>query len=245
MTSRLELRHEFDTQYPGENWDGECAGVAYFVCRVTGTVKRAYPSATDARLASVIVSTDPAAAPASAFHHWSYRATIGGITKDWGHVAAAFGDGWALMSNPDATDEHWGIALGVTRVADWTARRRGIVTYLGWSHTYGVNTANIEGEEMLSNEDLVAIGNAVWGNKGGPTAPLIINGATGGTEYPATTLGHMQRRVRDEVIKPALDQLRKDLTGPSQIDYDKLASALARQGIAAAVADELAARLKS
>ncbi|WP_294947701.1 hypothetical protein [uncultured Microbacterium sp.] len=138
-----DLHNRLQIDYPHENWDGECAGVCYYVCRVTGTVRRAYASATDARRASVIVSTDPNAAPAGAFHHWSYRATINGITKDWGHVAASFGGGWALMSNPEAWDEQWGIALGVTHVSDWTARRRGIVTYLGWSHTYGENTASI------------------------------------------------------------------------------------------------------
>ena len=51
--------------------------------------------------------------------------------------------------------------------------------------------------------------------------------------------------VAEKVVKPAIDQLRKDLTGPAQIDYDKLAAALAKQGIAASVADELAQRLKS
>lgn len=138
-----DLRTAFRDDYPDENWDGECAGVCYYVCRKTGTVTRAYPSATAARMASVIVSTDPKAAPAGAFHFWSYFDRIEGVYKDWGHTGASLGNGWALMSNPEAWDDQWGIALGVTHVADWTARRRGIVTYLGWSHTYGENTANI------------------------------------------------------------------------------------------------------
>ncbi|AXA97578.1 hypothetical protein CEP17_14770 [Microbacterium sp. PM5] len=129
--------------YPTENWDGGCAGFAYLVCRLTGTVRRAYPSATDARLASQIVSADMSAAPAGAFHHWSYFARLSGVYKDWGHVALAIGDGRAVMTNPEADEWDWGICLGETDVASWTARRRGIVAYVGWSYTYGENTATI------------------------------------------------------------------------------------------------------
>ncbi|MFM9745451.1 hypothetical protein ACKI2C_48700, partial [Streptomyces brasiliscabiei] len=43
----------------------------------------------------------------------------------------------------EAGEWDWGVCLGETDVASWTARRRGIVTYLGWSHTYGANTASI------------------------------------------------------------------------------------------------------
>lgn len=144
--NRDELRNDVRAEYPDENWDTECAGFAYLVCRLSGTVRRAYASATDARNASRIVSTDMAAAPAGAFHHWSYRARLNGVYKDWGHVAAALGGGRAVMTNPESTEWDWGICLGETDVAAWTARRRGIVTYLGWSYTYGENTANITTE---------------------------------------------------------------------------------------------------
>ncbi len=107
-----------------------------------------------------------------------------------------------------------------------------------------VNRNEVVGEEMLNDDDLIKISNAVWGHRGGGTAPLIINGSNGGTEYPATTLGFMQRRIRDEVVAPAINSLRNELKSNVQIDYDQLASALARQGIAQAVADVLAERLK-
>lgn len=107
-----------------------------------------------------------------------------------------------------------------------------------------VNRNEVVGEEMLNDDDLIKIGNAVWGHRGGGTAPLIINGANGGTEYPATTLGFMQRRIRDEVVAPAINSLRNELRNNVEIDYDKLAAALARQNIAQAVADVLAERLK-
>jgi len=141
--NRDELRNDVRAEYPDENWDTECAGFAYLVCRLSGTVRRAYASATDARNASQIVSTDMAAAPAGAFHHWSYWARLNGVYKDWGHVAAALGGGRAVMTNPEWNEWDWGICLGETDVAAWTARRRGIVTYMGWSYTYGENTANI------------------------------------------------------------------------------------------------------
>lgn len=138
-----ELRDAVQRAYPGENWDTLCAGFAYLCCRLSGSVRRAYASATDARSASTIVSTDIAAAPAGAFHHWSYFARLGGVYKDWGHVGMSLGEGRAVMTNPEHDEWDWGVCLGVTDVAAWSARRRGIVTYQGWSYTYGENTANI------------------------------------------------------------------------------------------------------
>ncbi|WP_336632850.1 MULTISPECIES: hypothetical protein [unclassified Microbacterium] len=138
-----DLRTAVARAYPDENWDTLCAGFAYLCCRLSGTVRRAYPSATDARLASQIVSTDPATAPAGAFHHWSYWTRLGGVYQDWGHVGMALGGGRCVMTNPEAGEWDWGVCLGETDVASWTARRRGIVTYAGWSHTYGANTATI------------------------------------------------------------------------------------------------------
>lgn len=145
-----DLRLDVRAAYPDENWDTQCAGFAYLSCRLSGTTRRAYASATDARLASEIVSADMAAAPAGAFHHWSYFARLGGVYKDWGHVALAVGDGRAVMTNPEATEWDWGICLGETDIASWTARRRGIVTYVGWSYTYGENTANITTTETAA-----------------------------------------------------------------------------------------------
>ena len=138
-----ELKARVQRDYPGAQWHNECAGFAYYVCRVTGKVVRAYASATAARLASTIVSTDPDAAPAGAFHFWSYPGWVDGVYADWGHVAPAIGSGWAAMTDPEDSEADWGNDLGVSHVASWTANRRGIVTYLGWSYTYGANTATI------------------------------------------------------------------------------------------------------
>lgn len=146
MSTLEQLHAAFDREYPVHNWDEECAGAAYFCCRQTGSVTRVYASATAARMASHIVSTDPATAPAGAFHFWSYPARINGVYLDWGHVAMSVGGGRGLMSNPEWNEWDWGICLGVTEIAAWTARRRGIVTYLGWSYTYGENTAVITGQ---------------------------------------------------------------------------------------------------
>ena len=138
-----ELKARVHADYPDEEWHNECAGFAYYVCRVTGTVRRAYPSATAARLASTIVSRDVAAAPPGAIHFWEYWATIGGVRADWGHVAVSLGGGLAAMSDPEDWEATWGNDLGVTDVVAWTTRRRGVVTYLGWARSYGENTANI------------------------------------------------------------------------------------------------------
>lgn len=118
----------------------------YQVCVATGDAVQAYPTATAAREASQIVSRDVTKAPAGAFHFWDYWTTIGGRYANYGHVGVELGGGFALMSNPEATDPQWGLVLGVTDVAAWTARRKGIVTYRGWARTYGRNTATITTE---------------------------------------------------------------------------------------------------
>lgn len=138
-----ELRARVQADYPDEPWHNECAGWAYYVCRVTGTVRRAYPSATAGRDASVIVSRDVAKAPAGAFHFWEYWATIGGVYANWGHVAPSLGDGRAVMTDPEDWEATWGRDLGITDVVSWTRNRTGKVTYLGWARTYGENTAYI------------------------------------------------------------------------------------------------------
>ncbi|WP_298742277.1 hypothetical protein [uncultured Microbacterium sp.] len=141
--NRSQLRAWFARVHPGWNWDNRCAGAMYQVCVATGTAVQAYPTATAAREASQIVSRDVTKAPAGAFHFWDYWTTIGGRYANYGHVGVELGDGLVLMSNPEATDPQWGIVLGVTDIARWTARRKGIVTYRGWANTYGRNTARI------------------------------------------------------------------------------------------------------
>lgn len=155
-----QLRAWFEKNHAGWNWDQRCAGAAYQVCVATGTTVEKYGTATAARMASTIVSRDVNAAPPGAFHFWEYWTTISGRRQNYGHVAASLGSGWALMSNPEAWDDQWGIVLGVTDVASWTARRRGIVTYLGWARTYGRNTANIiSGQTAGSEDDMGTIDN--------------------------------------------------------------------------------------
>ena len=122
------LRARVSRDYPNEPWHNQCAGFVYYVCRVTGTVRQSYATATAARRASVLVSADPAIAPASAIHFWSYFTTIGGVYGDYGHTAVSLGGGRAVMTDPEDSEATWGRDLGVTDVAAWTRNRRGIVT---------------------------------------------------------------------------------------------------------------------
>lgn len=152
-----ELRNWFAAEHAGWNWDNRCAGAAYQTCVATGRAVQPYPTATAARNASLIGSRDVSKAPPGAFHFWEYWATLGGVYANYGHVACELGGGWALMSNPEAWDEQWGIALGVANVIEWTRRRSGIVTYLGWSTTYGANSVNISGGGAAGSENDMAL----------------------------------------------------------------------------------------
>jgi hypothetical protein len=138
-----ELRAAIARAYPHEDWHNQCAGLAYLVCRLTGEVVQPYGSATDAARASHIESSDADRCPPGGFHFWSYVTTIGGHRADYGHVAVSLGGAVALMTDPEDHEATWGRELGVTNVHTWTRNRAGIVTYLGWSRTYGRNRATI------------------------------------------------------------------------------------------------------
>lgn len=83
------------------------------------------PSAIDAYGKSTVVSFDVYNAPSGAFHWWD----IG----EYGHVAMATDNGWAMMASCRVT-ESWGDCIGVTDVTSYTANTG--ATYLGWSYDY-------------------------------------------------------------------------------------------------------------
>lgn len=60
MATPAALRTLVQQAYPAANWDGECAGFAYLCCRLTGTVRLAYPSATAVRGDEMTRTVSPA-----------------------------------------------------------------------------------------------------------------------------------------------------------------------------------------
>ncbi|MCA0377880.1 MAG: hypothetical protein LCH36_00365 [Actinobacteria bacterium] len=122
--------------YPRRDWNQWCQALVWnVVWHVLGVPENAlyppYPSATAARLASRIESTDPLRAPAGAIHYWKHPAD--------GHVGVSLGAGLVLMTGtPEALGAGatmLGTNYGTTTVAAYTAARRN--TYIGWSLTNG------------------------------------------------------------------------------------------------------------
>lgn len=114
---------------PGKDWRGWCQLVAWYAVRLTGTAREdmvTYGMASDAYRASRIVSYDPDAAPAGAFHYWANP-------HPEGHVAVALGNGECLM----ASGLIGGDGLGVIGVREYT--RLSGNPYLGWANTNGAN----------------------------------------------------------------------------------------------------------
>jgi hypothetical protein len=83
------------------------------------------PSAIECYHKSTIISFDVGSAPSGAFHWWD----IG----EYGHVAMATDNGWALMASCRVA-ESWGDCIGVTPVEPYTASTG--AKYLGWSYDY-------------------------------------------------------------------------------------------------------------
>jgi hypothetical protein len=83
------------------------------------------PSAIDAYHKSTVVSHDVGSAPSGAFHWWD----IG----QYGHVAMATENGWAMMASCHIT-ESWGDCIGTTPVNTYSSTTG--AKYLGWSYDY-------------------------------------------------------------------------------------------------------------
>ena len=90
-----------------------------------GNLPSPCPSAIECYHKSTIISHDVASAPSGAFHWWD----IG----QYGHVAMATDNGWAMMASCHIT-QSWGDCIGVTPVSTYTATTG--AKYLGWSYDY-------------------------------------------------------------------------------------------------------------
>lgn len=133
-----EISAWLNNTYPTRDWDQQCQRLIWNVIyRVMGYTSdsqmHTYPTATAARLASRIESTNALTAPAGAMHWWRNPAE--------GHVAVELGDGRVLMTGtPDALGAG-GVMLGknygTTTVAAYTKAKGN--PYLGWSRTNGAN----------------------------------------------------------------------------------------------------------
>ncbi len=124
--------------YPNRDYDQQCQrlvwNVIYYVMGYTSDSQmHTYATATAARLASRIESTDALAAPVGAIHYWRNPAE--------GHVGVSLGGGKVLMTGTQSALGEGGRLLGsnygVTTVSAYT-RRMGN-PYLGWALTNGAN----------------------------------------------------------------------------------------------------------
>jgi hypothetical protein len=112
------------------NWNQYCQALMYQLCKRFGMAPVVYPTANAARAASKIVGTDPAKAPAGAFHYW----TIGSA----GHVAYGLGGTRVLMGSKHVVTK-WATNVGVTTVAAYS--KASGAKYVGWALTNGKNDA--------------------------------------------------------------------------------------------------------
>lgn len=137
-----ELAAWLNETYPDRDWDQQCQRLVWnAVWKLSGVRESQmanYATATAARIASNIVSTDPAAAPVGAIHYWRNPAE--------GHVGISLGGGRVLMTGTARALGEGGVLLGtnygVTTVAAYTKARGN--PYLGWARTNGANPSIID-----------------------------------------------------------------------------------------------------
>lgn len=133
--------------YPTRDWNQRCQqlvwNVIHYAAGVPEGEMETYPTATAARLASTIESTDASAAPVGAIHYWKNPAE--------GHVGVSLGGERVLMTGtPYALGEggqQAGTNYGITTVSAYT-RRMGN-PYLGWSRRNGRNASIITDKKPL------------------------------------------------------------------------------------------------
>lgn len=142
-----DLASEINRRYPTRDWDQQCQRLVWNVIQIlTGTSDNSmitYPTATAARLASSIESTNPGSAPVGAIHYWLRPAE--------GHVAVSLGGSSVLMTGTPHALGTGGYQLGknygVTTVQAY-GRQMGN-PYLGWSRRNGSNPSI---ENMIGSE---------------------------------------------------------------------------------------------
>ena len=145
-----------NSEYHGRNWDQQCQRLVWnVVWKLSGISEGrmvTYPTATAARNASTIVSSNAKAAPVGAIHYWRNPAE--------GHVAVSLGNGKVLMTGTSYALGNGGVQkgnnYGITTVDAYTSRMGN--PYLGWAHTNGSNP-NIQGKITTNNGSAPAAGN--------------------------------------------------------------------------------------
>jgi hypothetical protein len=109
----------------GGSWKNWCASLMFRA----GDFGWSADTATKARQASTIQSSDASLAPAGSFHWWDIR----GITE--GHVGLDLdGAGHRVMMATDKLDTSWGSAIGTTSVTSYGTRSASM--YRGWSRDF-------------------------------------------------------------------------------------------------------------
>lgn len=125
--------------YSTRDWNQRCQQLVwntiYYVMGYTRDSQMVtYPTATAARVASRIESTDASKAPVGAIHYWRNPAE--------GHVGVSLGGGRVLMTGtPGKVPQQLGKNYGITTVAHYTSAAGN--PYLGWARTNGGNASII------------------------------------------------------------------------------------------------------
>lgn len=137
-----EVVEWLNATYPDRDWNQWCQRLVWNVIHaVSGTPEAqmvTYETATDARLASRIESTDATAAPRGAIHHFKNPAE--------GHVGVGLGGELVLMTGTERALGRGGVLLGnnfgVTTVSAYSKQMGN--PYLGWSRTSGANASIVD-----------------------------------------------------------------------------------------------------
>lgn len=130
-----------NAEYPGRDWDQQCQRLVWnVVWKLSGYLESSmhtYATATDARLASKIESTNPTTAPSGAIHYWEYPAE--------GHVGISLGGSKVLMTGTGYALGAGGVLkgnnYGITTVEAYSQRKGN--RYLGWARYNGKNSSII------------------------------------------------------------------------------------------------------
>ncbi len=144
--------------YPNRDWNQWCQRLVWNVVHVVSGTPEArmvtYETATAARHASHIESTDANAAPSGAIHHFRLPAE--------GHIGVSLGGEKVLMTGTKHALGEGGVLLGnnygVTTVSAYSKRMGN--PYLGWSRTNGANVSivgKIGGAAAESENDMAKL----------------------------------------------------------------------------------------
>ncbi len=153
-----EIAEWLNTTYPSRDWNQWCQRLVWNVVHVvSGTPEgrmSTYDTATAARHASEIESTNADAAPSGAIHYWKNPVE--------GHVGVSLGGEKVLMTGTRYALGEGGKLLGnnygETTVSAYSSRMGN--PYLGWSRTNGANASivgKIGGSAAGSEDEMIRI----------------------------------------------------------------------------------------